>query len=436
MKVSPCRSSGTGWPVTTCSAPAPSPPTAPLPSRREAYEAARIEAGFPRHGAELDERTIPAEAGLVEASVSFTKGCYTGQELVARIDSRGSNVPRHLRGLVLSGPAQASATGLPSSRPVNDGTDAQGGRPANQRRSFSPPRLGGARLRRSRCPGGRSAVGRRPGWRQRIGAGTGDGGRGTPIALGRDQPVSEVQANQARTANQANGGGRAQAPGPAPVALSRSFDRLAMFTFVTLGLPDGMIGTAWPTLRHRFGVPLGDLGLILLVGTLGGLASSSVAGLLFARTGARFTIILGALAGAGGALGIAFSPTFWVFVISGTAIGVAAGLFDSTVNTTVALAGRNRLLNFLHGCYGVGSSIGPLVITGALLAGSWRGGYGVLAGVEGLLVFGWWAAGRQLGLLAPPPPPASASVPPTGPHRPRPWRRSPARSRRRCPGNR
>lgn len=71
----------------------------------DAYEAARIEAGFPRHGAELDERTVPAEAGLVEASVSFTKGCYTGQELVARIDSRGSNVPRHLRGLRLSGPA-------------------------------------------------------------------------------------------------------------------------------------------------------------------------------------------------------------------------------------------------------------------------------------------------------------------------------------------
>jgi folate-binding protein YgfZ len=74
-----------------------------------AYEAVRVEAGFPRHGHELDERTIPAEAGLVEASVSFTKGCYTGQELVARIDSRGSNVPRHLRGLLLSGPVEAGA---------------------------------------------------------------------------------------------------------------------------------------------------------------------------------------------------------------------------------------------------------------------------------------------------------------------------------------
>jgi folate-binding protein YgfZ len=64
-----------------------------------ADEAERIRAGIPAMGAELDERTIPAEVGqwLIDASVSFTKGCYTGQELVARIDSRGSNVPRHLR---------------------------------------------------------------------------------------------------------------------------------------------------------------------------------------------------------------------------------------------------------------------------------------------------------------------------------------------------
>jgi folate-binding protein YgfZ len=69
----------------------------------EQYEALRIECGVPAMGKELTERTIPAEAGVVERSVSFTKGCYTGQELVARIDSRGGNVPRRLRGLVLDG---------------------------------------------------------------------------------------------------------------------------------------------------------------------------------------------------------------------------------------------------------------------------------------------------------------------------------------------
>ena len=61
------------------------------------WEAARITAGVPVMGAELTERTIPAETGLVPVTVSFTKGCYTGQELVARIDSRGGNVARHLR---------------------------------------------------------------------------------------------------------------------------------------------------------------------------------------------------------------------------------------------------------------------------------------------------------------------------------------------------
>lgn len=84
-------------------------PIGATPVDAAAYEAVRVEAGFPRHGDELDDRTIPAEAGLVEASVSFTKGCYTGQELVARIDSRGSNVPRRLRGLLLSGPAEGGA---------------------------------------------------------------------------------------------------------------------------------------------------------------------------------------------------------------------------------------------------------------------------------------------------------------------------------------
>lgn len=65
----------------------------------EQLERVRIEAGAPAMGSELDADVIPAEAGqwLVDASTSFTKGCYVGQELVARVDSRGSNTPRHLR---------------------------------------------------------------------------------------------------------------------------------------------------------------------------------------------------------------------------------------------------------------------------------------------------------------------------------------------------
>ncbi len=75
----------------------------------ETLEAHRIRAGFPRMGVDIDDRTIPAEAEVVPFTVSFTKGCFTGQELVARMDSRGSTAPRYLR--VLSLPGRASLAG-------------------------------------------------------------------------------------------------------------------------------------------------------------------------------------------------------------------------------------------------------------------------------------------------------------------------------------
>lgn len=76
------------------------------------HEEQRIRAGMPRMGAELTEATIPGEGGqrLIDLSVSFTKGCYTGQELVARIDSRGGNVPRPVRVLAADGPVEVGAS--------------------------------------------------------------------------------------------------------------------------------------------------------------------------------------------------------------------------------------------------------------------------------------------------------------------------------------
>jgi folate-binding protein YgfZ len=60
------------------------------------FELERIRSGAPRMGAEIGEKTIPAELGIVDRSVDFTKGCYVGQELVARVDSRGNNTPRRM----------------------------------------------------------------------------------------------------------------------------------------------------------------------------------------------------------------------------------------------------------------------------------------------------------------------------------------------------
>jgi folate-binding protein YgfZ len=96
-----------GWPQVEGAdllGPQVEPPAGVPPATAADYQALRIRSGVPAMGAELVETTIPAETGrwIIDVSVDFTKGCYTGQELVARIDSRGGNVPRHLRGVLVA----------------------------------------------------------------------------------------------------------------------------------------------------------------------------------------------------------------------------------------------------------------------------------------------------------------------------------------------
>ena len=108
----------------------------------------RIAHAMPRLGAEIDETTIPAELGqwVIDASVSFTKGCYTGQELVARIDSRGGQVPRPVRLLALDGDVAIGS--------VVRGADGE------ERGSISSaaPSLGGDRGALALAPLGRAVV--------------------------------------------------------------------------------------------------------------------------------------------------------------------------------------------------------------------------------------------------------------------------------------
>ena len=88
------------------------------------YEERRIRAGEPRMGAEIDGSTIPAALGVVDRAVSFTKGCYTGQELVARIDSRGGHTPTRLVGV--RGTTMAGATVVVGGKEVGRVTSAAG----------------------------------------------------------------------------------------------------------------------------------------------------------------------------------------------------------------------------------------------------------------------------------------------------------------------
>ncbi len=86
----------------------------------------------------------------------------------------------------------------------------------------------------------------------------------------------------------------------------------------------------------------------------------------------------------------------WLILIVGPLTGAAAGVMDGGLNTAVALTGRPRLLNLLHGFYGVGTAIGPLVVTGAIIAGSWRPAYLVLAALDVVTACCWIAYRRSV----------------------------------------
>ncbi|MGN6816197.1 MAG: CAF17-like 4Fe-4S cluster assembly/insertion protein YgfZ, partial [Solirubrobacterales bacterium] len=116
----------------------------------EAAEILRIESGRPRFGAEMGTETMPAEAGIVEQAVSFTKGCYIGQETVARLHYKGKP-NRHLRGLKVSGPAEPGA-------PLRLG-EKEVGRLGSAAVSPALGPIGLAILRREAEPGATLAVG-------------------------------------------------------------------------------------------------------------------------------------------------------------------------------------------------------------------------------------------------------------------------------------
>src|SRR5271155_5525473 len=95
--------------------------------------------------------------------------------------------------------------------------------------------------------------------------------------------------------------------------------------------------------------------------------------------------------------------------------GAAAGMMDAGLNTAIALTGRLRLLNLLHGAYGVGTAIGPLVVTAAILTGSWRPAY-LVRTVPALVIAGSWLRQRRRdGPVSPPAKKARAADPRPGP---------------------
>jgi fucose permease len=152
--------------------------------------------------------------------------------------------------------------------------------------------------------------------------------------------------------------------------------------FVVLGLADGALGAAWPAIHADLALPLADLGLLLIAGTVGVVSTSVLAGRAVDRTPAGRLAAGGAGLLALGALLLASSTGLAQLVVGAVLAGAGSGAIDGSLNTVLARAGRHRLLNLLHGAYGVGTMLGPLAVAVALLAGSWRGAYGLLVLVD------------------------------------------------------
>lgn len=161
---------------------------------------------------------------------------------------------------------------------------------------------------------------------------------------------------------------------------------LAYLSFVSLGLPDGLLGIAWPSIRASFDLPVDALGALLVMFTTGYLVSSFSSGRLLARMNVGALLALSCLATAISLLGYALAPSWWMLVALGSLAGLGAGAIDAGLNTFAATNFSARMVNWLHACYGIGAATGPVIMTTVLGARRpWQYGYAIVGAWQLLL---------------------------------------------------
>jgi len=170
---------------------------------------------------------------------------------------------------------------------------------------------------------------------------------------------------------------------------------LAFLAFVGLGMPDGVLGVAWPSLRRSFDRPLAHLGLILLAVMAGRLVSSFGGGTLLARLGVGRLVMASALLIAASAAIWAVTPV-WPPVLLGALVwGLGAGGIDAGLNAFAAAHFTPRVTTWVHACWGLGAMLGPLAMTATLASGlGWRVGYLEMAAVLLPLAVAFWLTRR------------------------------------------
>lgn len=158
-------------------------------------------------------------------------------------------------------------------------------------------------------------------------------------------------------------------------------------SFVSLGLPDGLLGSAWPTMHASLGATVSSAGTVSLVICLGTIASSLMTDRLVRRLGDGGLTAASVALTAVALFGFSASTLFWQLVLWAIPYGLGAGAVDAALNAYVATHFAPRHMNWLHACWGVGAAVGPMLMSWQMATpAGWQGGYRVVGLVQVALV--------------------------------------------------
>ena len=157
-------------------------------------------------------------------------------------------------------------------------------------------------------------------------------------------------------------------------------------SFVSLGLPDALLGAAWPTMCLDFSVPVSYAGGISLIISAGTVVSSLLSDRLTKQLGTGKVTALSVGMTAVALFGFSISDAYWQLCLWAIPYGLGAGSVDASLNNYVALHYASRHMSWLHCMWGLGASIGPYILGAALTAGmGWNKGYGIISAMQVVL---------------------------------------------------
>ncbi|CAN7192261.1 MFS transporter [Microbacterium sp. LjRoot45] len=159
--------------------------------------------------------------------------------------------------------------------------------------------------------------------------------------------------------------------------------------FISLGLPDSLVGAGWPVMHQDLGVPIGFAGILTMIIASGTILSSLASERVTRRFGAGLVTAVSVGMTAAALVGFSFSDSFWMLCLWAIPYGLGAGAVDAALNNYVALHYAARHMNWLHACWGLGASISPFIMSSALATGSgWSSAYLIIGVIQVVLTFG------------------------------------------------